>query len=137
MPGILHALERAGQQVATRLSGDFAGALLTAAETDLLFHLIHGGSGQAPIGKLRRAAGRTPSTTTAVVDRLERAGLATRHPNPEDRRSYLIVLTPRGRQVAKAVAERVQQIERELQGRLKPADIDGFHAVITALENLK
>jgi DNA-binding MarR family transcriptional regulator len=43
------------------------------------------------------------SYITAIVDRLEEAGLAERRPNPVDRRAKDIVLTGRGRKVAATV----------------------------------
>lgn len=117
------------------LSGKFAGSELAAVEAELLFHVGHGGGDRLAIGRVRRAAGRTPSTITAVVDRLEAAGLVVRAPNPEDRRSYLIVLTPRGKRVARAVSDRVDGIERNLERKLARTQIEGFHAVIAALED--
>ena len=36
------------------------------------------------------AAGRTPAAITVAIDRLERAGLATREPDPADRRRILV-----------------------------------------------
>jgi DNA-binding MarR family transcriptional regulator len=136
MPGILHSLERGGHLVAARLAGRYSNVDLTAAEADFLFHAIHDGGRRTPLGKLRKAAGRTPSTTTAVIDRLERAALVERAPNPEDRRSFLVVLTPRGRQVAKAVADRVASIEAALRRRLRDDQIAALHALVDALEAL-
>ena len=53
-----------------------------------------------------------------IVDRLETAGLCKRRPNPDDRRSSIIGLTPSGsRQLAKAATT----VEDELQSRLGTA----------------
>jgi DNA-binding MarR family transcriptional regulator len=41
-------------------------------------------------GELAVAAGRTPAAITVAIDRLERAGLATREPDPADRRRILV-----------------------------------------------
>jgi DNA-binding MarR family transcriptional regulator len=59
------------------------------------------------LGSLRADAGRTmrsladewqcdASNATWIVDRLERAGLAERRAQPDDRRVKLVVLTPKG-----------------------------------------
>ncbi len=37
------------------------------------------------------------ATVTGIVDTLEKKALVTRNPNPEDRRSLLVTLTPKGR----------------------------------------
>jgi DNA-binding MarR family transcriptional regulator len=55
--------------------------------------------GIATPSELARQTGLTSGATTAMLDRLEKAGLLERHPNPNDRRGTLI--TP-----AKGAAER-------------------------------
>lgn len=56
--------------------------------------------GVATPSELSRQTGLTSGATTAMLDRLEKAGLIERGPNPDDRRGTLI--TP-----AKSSAERV------------------------------
>jgi DNA-binding MarR family transcriptional regulator len=63
--------------------------------------------GLATPSELSRFAGLTSGATTAMLDRLERARLIERQPNPQDRRGTLIVLTN----------ERI----RELSGLFAPA----------------
>jgi DNA-binding MarR family transcriptional regulator len=46
--------------------------------------------------ELAAAANCTPATMTGIVDTLERKGLVTREPNPDDRRSLLVRLTGEG-----------------------------------------
>ena len=50
-----------------------------------------------PAGQLARAAGLSPGAMTVAIDRLERAGYARRARAPEDRRSVLVEITPKGR----------------------------------------
>lgn len=45
---------------------------------------------------LSRKAGLEPSTMTGLLDRMERDGLLTRTPDPDDRRAQRICLTPAG-----------------------------------------
>jgi DNA-binding MarR family transcriptional regulator len=52
-------------------------------------------AGGMTAGELARAAGLTTGAVTAVVDRLERAGVARRVPDPADRRRVRIEVTPR------------------------------------------
>ncbi len=47
----------------------------------------------------------TSSGTTKRLDRLERAGLVARSPDPQDRRGILISLTPAGRDLVDAVTD--------------------------------
>lgn len=43
--------------------------------------------------ELSQFTGLSSGATTAVIDRLEKAGLIERHPHPQDRRSIVVVLT--------------------------------------------
>jgi DNA-binding MarR family transcriptional regulator len=52
-------------------------------------------AGGMTAGELARAAGLTTGAVTAVVDRLERAGVARRIPDPADRRRVRIETTPK------------------------------------------
>jgi DNA-binding MarR family transcriptional regulator len=60
----------------------------------------------------------TSSGTTKRLDRLERAGLITRAPDPEDRRGTLITLTEAGHQLIDAVTEAHLDNERGLLSAL-------------------
>jgi DNA-binding MarR family transcriptional regulator len=50
-----------------------------------------------PLKELADAAHCTRATITGIVDVLERKGLVTRQPNPDDRRSLLVTLTGNGK----------------------------------------
>ena len=52
-------------------------------------------AGGMTAGELAKAAGLTTGAVTAVVDRLEKAGMATRVPDPADRRRVRIEVTPK------------------------------------------
>jgi DNA-binding MarR family transcriptional regulator len=51
--------------------------------------------GSMSAGDLAEASRLTTGAITAVIDRLERAGLAGRVPDPSDRRRVLVELTPK------------------------------------------
>jgi DNA-binding MarR family transcriptional regulator len=54
-------------------------------------------------GELARAAGLTTGAVTAVVDRLEAAGLLSRSYDPKDRRKVLVELTPAAKKLGEEV----------------------------------
>lgn len=58
--------------------------------------------GGRPLGELADVLRCSPSTVTGVVDTMEKKELVAREPNPEDRRSHLLVLTPKGRSIRKS-----------------------------------
>ncbi|HTP15355.1 MAG TPA: MarR family transcriptional regulator [Streptosporangiaceae bacterium] len=65
-------------------------------------------------GGLLRATLVTSGTMTNRIDRLARAGLVCRHPDPQDKRGVLVALTDRGREAADAALADLLMSEREL-----------------------
>jgi DNA-binding MarR family transcriptional regulator len=55
------------------------------------------------IGELARAVGLSPGAATALIDRLEAAGIASRVPDPANRRRVLVQPAAEGRRRAYAV----------------------------------
>lgn len=47
--------------------------------------------------QLGAAINKNPANMTRILDRLEAKSFTVRHPDPQDRRSYLVFLTDRGR----------------------------------------
>src|ERR687885_2218251 len=87
----LRALILAGERYRQVLS-DYVG--LGVTETQAVSYLtVHGDRGQ---NELAADLGLSRGTSTALVDRLERQGIAERYPHPVDRRRTLVRLTARG-----------------------------------------
>jgi DNA-binding MarR family transcriptional regulator len=55
------------------------------------------------MGEMARGIGCDPSYVTALVDDLTTRGLATREPDPVDRRVKIVVLTEKGRTLAEEI----------------------------------
>lgn len=55
------------------------------------------------------------ASTGSHIDRLQAAGLLERHPNPTDRRVWILALTPAG----EAQIERIERIDKELRDQLR------------------
>ena len=80
--------------------------------------------------RLARALAVTAPNLTVLLDKLQERGLIQRERNPADGRSQHIVLSNRGRQLAKAAAAAAVPMENELQsGRLSRAE----HAILIEL----
>jgi DNA-binding MarR family transcriptional regulator len=87
----------------------------------------------APVGDLVRIFGVKGSTMTSMLDRLERLGLTERAVNPDDRRSFVVTLTAKGKTLADQVQEFVEETERNITRRVSKRDVDGFDAVMKAI----
>jgi DNA-binding MarR family transcriptional regulator len=76
-----------------------ADALATIGLTPALFGVLNflGHHGAAIQLEIASAMGIDPSAMVALIDQLERAGLARRRPHPDDRRAREVTLTAQGR----------------------------------------
>lgn len=90
----------------------------------------------APVGELVRVFGLKQSTLTSVLDRLETAGLIQRVLNPDDRRSFLIYITEEGRARAAASNRQLEALEAEIRSRVSAQDMEGFEAVMRAIDEV-
>jgi DNA-binding MarR family transcriptional regulator len=76
---------------------------------------------------------RSSGGVTQILDRLERAGLVARAPDPDDRRKVVVELTPTGLQMAdEANATYASERERLLVG-LSADDIEQLDTAVTRL----
>jgi DNA-binding MarR family transcriptional regulator len=67
------------------------------------------------------AMGIDPSTMVALIDQLEKAGLAKRRPHPKDRRAREVLITPKGRRTLERGRGLAGEVEDEvLRGLTAP-----------------
>ena len=124
-------LERAVHLVGAYLETVGSDLGVTQAEAHVLARVT--GAGAVPVADLHRDLGTPRSTLTSVLDRLERRGMIRRSPNPDDRRSILVELTPAGRRTSRRVVQVLRQLEHEVHQRVKARDVTAVGAVADAL----
>ena len=73
------------------------------------------------VGDLAATLEMAPRSATGMVDALETAGLAQRRPDPVDRRSVRVALTPKGSDLLSHMAQARRAGAEELFGRLDDA----------------
>lgn len=115
--GLIGRLSRVSAQFATEMDKTFRVFGLNAAGFDVLATLRRSGAPFAlSPGDLIAATMVTSGTMTNRIDRLSEADLVERIKNPEDSRSALVRLTPRGRDlIDKAVEAHVETQQRLLE----------------------
>jgi DNA-binding MarR family transcriptional regulator len=83
-----------------------------------------------PVGAVADGLLNRASDTTRLIDRLEKAGLAERLPNPTDRRSVLVRATAAGRRVFATITPRLQEFHRRQWSRLSASEVDVLHDLL-------
>ena len=91
-------------------------------------------SGPATIAALHRGLAHKRSTLTSILDRLANRGFITRAVGADDRRTFVITPTARGRRAAARVHQHLADLEQAVARRLTSADVKGFKNVIAAVE---
>lgn len=129
---ITRSIERANQLVRRHLAERLDQLGITEIEAHLLARL--GAKGPLSVGDLHAAFGLRRSTLTNALDRLERRGLLLRAVDPDDRRTFRLMLTQAGRRASRRVVALVDDLEARVATRVSRADVEAFHAVIAALE---
>ncbi len=104
---------------------------VTGGQVSLLFQIQrHKGIGVRGLAALERMS---PAAMSGYVDRLERAGLVRRTPDPKDRRRHGLFVTQEGDRVLRSVKSRRTAW---LAARLEHLDPDELAAVDAAVEPL-
>ena len=75
------------------------------------------------------------STIGGLIDRLQKAGLVERHPNPNDRRSFLVQLTPRGRALEKDLTTLALRVRKRFTSRLSEREYDQLSELLEKLRD--
>ena len=91
-------------------------------------------SAPATIAALHRGLAHKRSTLTSILDRLADRGLITRAVGTDDRRTFVIALTAKGRRVARRVQDHLIALEAAVGRRITAADVKGFMTVVSAVE---
>lgn len=133
---ILRAYLRASREMSIRAQGFLGRLNLTYPQTVTL--MILDADGPMPISDLAKATGSANSTTSGVVDRLEKMGLAQRIRSDQDRRKIFVSVTDRYREIrtkrvddaSDRFAQALQALNEEEKGRI----LDGLNLLTEAME---
>ncbi|MBU7596336.1 MarR family transcriptional regulator [Streptomyces sp. XM4193] len=105
---------------------------LTFARYEALVLLTFSQSGALPMSKIGERLMVHPTSVTNTIDRLERAGLVDRRPNPNDGRGTLASVTDRGREVCDAATSDLTAMDFGL-GTYDAEECDEIFALLRPL----
>ena len=88
--------------------------------------------GPLPVGRLGAALGVTRQAARKIADALERRGYATTERDSRDIRQLNVTLTQAGRDYAGAVVAVTTELNREVAGRVSPAQLAAADTVLRA-----
>lgn len=133
---LIGRLARLRETIAREQEKVFSRFGLNSAGFDVLATLRrHGAPYALSPGALMASMMITSGTVTNRIDQLEKAGLVSREPNPEDRRSMIVALTPKGlRLIDEAVTAHVENQHR-LVAQLSEGERTALNALARAFLN--
>jgi DNA-binding MarR family transcriptional regulator len=88
--------------------------------------------GPLPVGRLGADLGVTRQAARKIADALEQRGYATTERDSRDTRQLNVTLTSLGRDYARAVFAVTEELNREIAGRVSPAQLVAADAVLRA-----
>lgn len=130
----LSPLHKASRQISVYLETHTRELGVSPVEGHLLSYLRS--YTPAAIGELVRVFGIKQSTLTSMLDRLEKDGFLRREINRDDRRSFLIHISDAGLELAESLNQCLETLEDEIRKRASSRDVKGFHAVMSAVEEV-
>jgi DNA-binding MarR family transcriptional regulator len=92
--------------------------------------LADGGEAGIPTGSVADGLLTRAADTTRLIDRLERAGLAERLPNPGDRRGVLVRATPAGRAAFERLTPRLLALHRRQWSGLSGDELETLNHLL-------
>ncbi len=134
---ILHAYLRTSRQMSIKSQGYLGRLNLTYPQTVTL--MILDADGPMPISELARATGSANSTTSGVVDRLERLGLAQRLRAEQDRRKIFVSVTDKFRsmraETVNYASDRFAEALKSLSDEERQRILDGLNLLTEVLSH--
>jgi len=85
------------------------------------------------VGELGELVSLDSSTLTGIIDRMERSGYVERRPNPDDRRSVLVFLTAKARELGPRMLEFADELDVTLRQPFSQEEMETFERVLRTL----
>ncbi|MEU6075745.1 MarR family transcriptional regulator [Micromonospora sp. NPDC047074] len=128
------SLMRAQQIALARVESVLRPYGVTFARYEVLMLLFFSRAGSLPMAKIGKRLQVHATSVTNAVDRLESADLVRRTPHPTDRRTTLVELLPRGRELAANATKELNDQVFAAPG-LSPAHVTSLVEVLAQLRH--
>jgi len=128
--GIVTRIGAADRHLGAAMRGSLASAGLTKEEFKVLMALLRGARSH---GSLSRQLMVSTGAMTNRLDKLERAGLVRRSPDPKDRRGVLLDLTPEGKARLDEYIDTGAAREQKLLSHLSEAEKEQLNRLLQRL----
>jgi DNA-binding MarR family transcriptional regulator len=109
--GAITSIMRAQQILLAQVDGVLKPYGLTFARYEALVLLTFSRAGELPMSKIGERLMVHPTSVTNTVDRLQRAGLVAKRPNPDDGRGILASITDKGREVCEEATRELMAVD--------------------------
>jgi DNA-binding MarR family transcriptional regulator len=98
----------------------------------MVFNALWMGDG-ITIGELGQRVALDGSTITGILDRMEKTGYVERRPNAEDRRSALVYLTAKAREVGPRIISFADELDAAIRKDFSAQEMAVFERVLRKL----
>jgi DNA-binding MarR family transcriptional regulator len=129
-PDLMFLLSQASHVLSTELTAGLAGLGVSPRAHCVLRKALTGDWTQSQLAEM---CGLDKTTMVVTMDELERAGLAERRPDRDDRRARIVGVTEAGRQVAARAETIVDCIQESILEVLPAAERSAFVAGLVRL----
>ena len=117
-----------GKDIDARLRRQLSTTGLTPRHGFALSHLCE--NGPTSQQSLLDVLDVDPSVLVAILNDLEKAGLAERKRDPEDRRRHIVVMSDKGREALSGMHGAIDAIEQEMLADLSPTDANHLRELL-------
>lgn len=107
------------------------GVELTMTQAGILFLLKH--KDMRTMSELGEVFDIDNSAVTRLVDRLEKNGIVERRTAPEDRRAYLVHMTPKGQESLEKAKKIILSVNEELRRGFTPEEVEAYKKILRSI----
>jgi DNA-binding MarR family transcriptional regulator len=127
---LIQIISRINQAMKIYIVGEFSrnGIQATPTQTAILY-LLEQNDGQK-ISDFASSLEIKNPVMTGVIDRMEKAGLIIRKPNPSDRRTISIYITPQGREESSKARDIISKMNKKIESGLSDQEIEACQKVL-------